>query len=102
MTIPTGKVSVKATPVSATVLAAGFVIVKVREVVPLSRNCCCTKSLGDGGRRHHVDAGRSCSARSASVDVTFPVVLLFVPAALPVTLIANVQEVLCASVAPPG
>src|SRR5438874_2050775 len=35
-TSPVGKVSVNATPVSATVLAAGFVIVKVSVVVPFS------------------------------------------------------------------
>lgn len=35
-TSPVGRVSAKATPVRATVLAAGFVMVKVRAVVPFS------------------------------------------------------------------
>jgi len=100
MTIPAGKVSVKATPVSATALAAGFVIVKVNDVVPFRGTVAAPKALAMDGGATTLMLAEAVPPVLPSVDVTFPVVLFFVPAAVPVTLIAKVQEVLCASEAP--
>src|SRR5438876_1363761 len=89
---PTGSVSVNATPFKATVFATGFVIVKVSDVVALS-------AMFDGLKTFAIEGGAT-TVRTAvllaapvppSVDVTAPVVLLFVPAVVPVTSTENVQ-----------
>ena len=89
---PTGSVSVNATPFKATVLATGFVIVKVSDVVALI-------AMFDGLKTFAIEGGAT-TVRTAvllvapvppSVEVTAPVVLLFVPAVVPVTSTENVQ-----------
>jgi hypothetical protein len=99
-TIPAGNVSENVTPISATALAAGFVIVKVSVVVAL-------RAIAVGLNALAIDGGAT-TARLAdavppvppSVEVTAPVVLFCVPAAVPVTFTEKVQELLVARVAP--
>ena len=99
-TNPVGKVSVNATPVSATVLAAGLVIVKVSVVVPFSGMLLGLKTLAiDGGATTLMEA-EAVPPVPPSVEVTLPVVLFCVPAAIPVTFTENVQELLAAIDAP--
>ena len=97
---PVGSVSVNATPVSATAFAAGFVIVNVSEVVAFSAMLDGLKTLAiDGGATTLIEA-EAVPPVPPSVEVTFPVVLFCVPAAMPVTFTANVQEELAAIVPP--
>jgi hypothetical protein len=97
---PVGRVSVNATPVSATVLAAGFVIVNVSDVVAFS-------AMLDGLNTLAIDGGATTLMLAVavppvppSVEVTALVVLVCVPAAVPVTFTENVQELLAAIVPP--
>src|SRR6266700_2434964 len=99
-TRPAGSVSVNATPVSATALPAGLVMVKVSEVVPFSGRFAAPKALAIDGGATTLMLADAVPPVPPSVDVTFPVVLFCVPAAVPVTFTANVQEVLCARLAP--
>ena len=97
---PVGSVSVNATPVRATVLAAGLVIVNVREVVAFRAMPEGLKTLAiDGGATTLIEA-EAVPPVPPSVDVTLPVVLFCVPAAIPVTFTENVQELLAAIVPP--
>src|SRR4029077_8236117 len=99
-TIPAGSVSVKATPVSATALAAGFVTVKVRVVEPFRGIAAAPKALAmEGGATTLIEA-EAVPPVPPSVDVTLPVVLFCVPATVPVTFTENVQELL-AGIVPP-
>lgn len=99
-TSPVGSVSVNATPVSATVFAAGFVMVKVSVVVPFSGIVVGLKALAiDGGATTLMEA-EAVPPVPPSVEVTLPVVLFCVPAAVPVTFTENVQELLNAIDAP--
>jgi hypothetical protein len=98
---PVGSVSVKATPVSGSTLAAGFVIVNVNEVVAF-------RAIVEGLNTLAMDGGASTCKTAVlldapvppSVELTAPVVLLCAPAAMPVTLTENVQEPLAAIVPP--
>jgi hypothetical protein len=99
-TIPTGNVSVNATPVSATAFAAGLVIVKVSEVVPFSGIFAAPNALAIDGGETTLTLADAVPPVPPSVEVTLPVVLFFVPAAVPVTLTAKVHDVLPARVAP--
>jgi hypothetical protein len=97
---PVGSVSVNATPASATVLAAGFVMVNVNEVVAFS-------AIVDGLNTFAIEGGATTLTLveavppvPPSVEVMLPVVLFCVPAAMPVTLIENVQEPLATMVPP--
>jgi hypothetical protein len=97
---PVGSVSVKATPVSGSTLAAGLVIVNVSEVVAF-------KEMVEGLNTLAIDGGASTFTLAeavppvpASVEVTFPVVLVCKPATIPVTFTENVQEALAAIVPP--
>jgi hypothetical protein len=99
-TIPAGSVSVNATPVSATALAAGFVIVKVSDVVPFSGITAAPKAFAIEGGATTLMLADAVPPVPPSVDVTFPVVLFLVPALVPVTFTANVHEVDDATVAP--
>src|SRR5579864_3134068 len=95
-TSPVGSVSVNATPVSATVLAAGFVIVKVSVVVPFSGIVVGLKTLAiEGGATTFIEA-EAVPPVPPSVEVTLPVVLFCCPAAVPVTFTESVQELLAA------
>ena len=99
-TIPTGKVSMNTTPASATEFAAGFVIVKASDVVPFS-------AIFEAPKAFAIDTGATTFTLAEavppvppSVDVTFPVVLFFVPAVVPVTFTENVHVLLAAIIAP--
>jgi hypothetical protein len=97
---PVGSVSVKATPVSGSTFAAGFVIVKVSDVVAFT-------AIVEGLNTLAIDGGASTLTLAVavppvppSVEVTFPVVLVCNPAAVPVTFTENVHEPLAAIVPP--
>ena len=97
---PVGSVSVKATPVSGSTFAAGFVIVKVSEVVAFT-------AIVEGLNTLAIDGGASTLTLAVavppvppSVEVTLPVVLVCNPAAVPVTFTENVHEPLAAIVPP--
>ena len=64
-TNPAGSVSVKATPVSATVFAAGFVMVNVSVVMPLNTMVVGLNAFAIDGRRHDDNAGGGRPARAA-------------------------------------
>jgi len=84
--VPTGNVSVKPTPVRATVLAAGLVIVNVSEVVPFTVTPGAPYALAMDGGETTAKLAEAVPPVPPSVEVTVPVVLLIVPAAVPVTL----------------
>src|SRR6266567_1017391 len=82
-TMPAGNVSVNATPVSATAFAPGLVMVKVSEVVPFSGRFAAPKALAIDGGATTLMLADAVPPVPPSVDVTFPVVLFCVPAAVP-------------------
>jgi len=97
---PVGNVSVNPTPASGSGLAAGLVMVKVSDVVAFS-------AIVDGLNTLAIEGGASTFTLADAVpptppsfEFTLPVVLFWRPAAVPVTLTAKVQEVLCARLAP--
>src|SRR2546427_719413 len=89
---PVGSVSVKATPVSASAFAPGLVIVKVSDVVafrpvPLGLN-----TLAIAGGASTLSEAEAVPPVPPSVEVTLPVVLLLLPAVVPVTSNEKVQD----------
>ena len=74
---PEGKVSVKATPARSTVLAAGFVKVKVRLVVPLTGMLAAPKTLAIVGGATTLVEAEAVRPVPPSIEVTAPVVLFF-------------------------
>lgn len=99
-TVPTGKESVNATPVSAPVLAAGLVMVKVSDVVLFNGMTAAPKALAMDGGATALMLAEAVPPVPPSVEVTLPVVLFLVPAVVPDTLTAKVHELLCARAAP--
>ncbi len=99
-TSPEGSVSVKATPVSETELAAGLVRVKVRLVIPPSRTLEAPNALLMVGGATTARLAEAVLPVPPSVEVTFPVVLFLAPAVVPVTFRLKVQEALDAKLAP--
>src|SRR5256885_4554173 len=97
---PVGSVSVKATPVSAAVLAAGLVIVNVRDVVAFSAMLLGLNTLVIEGGATTFSEAEAVPPVPPSVEVTAPVVLDCRPPAVPVTLIENVHEAEVAMVPP--
>ncbi len=97
---PTGSVSVKATPVSGSGLAAGLVTVKVSDEVAFSAMLIGLKALLRVGGPSTFRLADAVPPAPPSVEFTLPVVLLFVPAVVPVTFTENVHEPLAARVAP--
>jgi hypothetical protein len=93
-TRPVGSVSVKATPASATVLAAGLVMVIVSEVVPFSGTLGAPKAFAIEGGATTATLAEAVPPVPPSTDVTAPVVLFCAPAAAPVTFTLNVHELL--------
>src|SRR5215468_6995608 len=99
-TRPAGSVSVNATPVSATVLPAGLVMVKVRVDAELGTTTVGLNALAiAGGATTAMLAeavppvsGRKVPVPSSNVAVTWPVVLFLVQAVVPVTLSETVHE----------
>jgi len=97
---PVGRVSLNATPTAGSGFAAGLVIVNVSEVVAFN-------PMPDGLNTFAIDGGASTFKLAEavppvppSVDVTLPVVLFCVPAAMPVTFTEKVHNELATSVAP--
>src|SRR5260370_19716485 len=99
-TKPAGSVSVNATPVSATALTPGLVMVKCSDVVPFSGIAAAPKALAIEGGATTLMLADAVPPTPPSFELILPVVLFCVPAAVPATFTANVQEVLCARVAP--
>src|SRR5215468_5718030 len=100
-TNPVGSVSLNATPASATVLAAGFVMVKVSVLVPFNGIELGLKALAiDGGATTVRVAVLLVVPVPPSVELIAPVVLLASPAAVPVTLTVSVHEELCVTLPP--
>ena len=97
---PVGSVSVNATPVRATVLAAGLVMVNVSEVVPFKAMEAGLNTLAMDGGAMTLMLAEAVPPVPPSLDVTFPVVLFLIPAVVPVTFTENVQELLAAMVPP--
>jgi hypothetical protein len=97
---PVGSVSLNATPVSATALAAGLVMVKVNEVVAFSAIVEGLNILAIEGGATTLMLAEAVPPVPPSVEVTFPVVLFFCPAVVPVTFTEKVHELLAARVAP--
>src|ERR1043166_26631 len=97
---PVGSVSVNATPVSESTLAAGLMMVNVSEVVAFN-------AIVEGLNALAMDGGASTWTVAVavlpvppSVEVTAPVVLTCAPAAVPVTFTENVQLLFTAIVPP--
>ena len=97
---PVGSVSVNATPVKATVLAAGFVMVNVSDVVALSPIVAGLNTLAMDGGATTLTLAEAVPPVPPSVEVTLPVVLFCKPAAMPVTFTENTHELLAARLAP--
>src|SRR5258708_29325777 len=91
-TRPTGRLSVNAIPVSAMVLAAGLVMVKVKLVVPFSGIAKAPNTLARVGGEATVTLADAVFPAPPFVDVTFPVVLFFTPEVVPVTFTVTVHE----------
>jgi hypothetical protein len=98
--IPAGNVSVNATPASAAVFAAGFVMVKLRVEFPFGETAVGLNAFTMDGGATTTTLAEAVPPAPPSVEVTFPVVLFWVPAVIPVTFTANVHEPLAARVAP--
>src|SRR5438552_504775 len=89
---PVGSVSVNATPVNATVLADGLVMVKVSEVVAFSAIVFGLNTLAiEGGATTVNTAVLLTVPVPPSVELTALVVLLLLPAVVPVTSTENVH-----------
>ena len=89
---PVGSVSVNATPVSATVFAAGLVMVKVNEVVPFNGMPAGLNTLAmEGDATTASTAVLLVAPVPPSVEVITPVVLLWLPAVVPVTSTEKLQ-----------
>jgi hypothetical protein len=93
-------VSVNATPVSATVFAAGLVAVKVSVVVPFSGIVVGLNAFAIEGGATTLRLAEAVPPVPPSVEVTAPVVLFFCPADVPVTFTEKVHELLSARLAP--
>ncbi len=100
ITIPAGMVSANATPVRATALAAGFVIVKVSVLLPFGATALGANAFAIEGGATTPTLAVAVPPVPPSVEVTAPVVLVCVPPAVPVTFTENVHEPLAARVAP--
>jgi len=85
---PVGRVSVNATPASATVVFV-FVIVKVREVVPFSEIVEGLKALAIEGGAITVKLAVAVFPVPPLVEDTAPVVFVYGPAVAPVTVTLN-------------
>src|ERR1700722_4878962 len=98
--IPVGKVSEKATPVRAEVLAAGLVRVNVNDEVAFTAIPVGLKAFPMAGGAITFRLAEAVPPVPPSDEVMFPVVLFCVPALMPVTLMEKVQDALEAIVAP--
>ncbi len=100
-----GSVSVNPTPVSATVFAAGLVMVKLRAEVPVTAIAVGLNAFAiTGGATTKMEAEAvppvmppNVPVPSSNVAVTWPLTLFLVPALVPVTSTDSVQELLAGS-----
>lgn len=100
-TRPVGRVSVNATPASATVLAAGLVRVNVSVETPVDAIAVGLKTLAIvGGATTTIVAVLLVVPVPPSTEVIRPVVLFCVPAAMPCTFTEKVHEPLAGNVPP--
>src|SRR5215467_8735539 len=99
-TNPVGSVSLNATPASATVLAAGFVIVNVSVLVPFNGIELGLKALAIDGGATTVSVSLAVFPVPPLVEDTAPEVFVNAPAAVPVTFTTTVQELLTAMLPP--
>src|SRR5438477_249399 len=97
---PAGSVSVKATPFSAVVLAAGLVIVNCNELVAFNAMVVGVKALLSVGGAITLMVADAVPPVPPSVEVTWPVVLFWSPPAVPSTFTENMHDPEAASVAP--
>ena len=88
-----------ATPVSETVLADGFVMVKLSEVVPFSAMPEAPNALLMDGGATTARLAEAVPPLPPFVEATAPVVLFCAPAAVPVTFTEKLHELLATSVA---
>src|SRR5437762_10007464 len=98
-TRPAGKLSVKATPVRAT-LVFGLVMLHVSDVVPFNGICAAPNALLIDGGEATVRFALAVLPVPPLVEVTFPVVLVYCPEAAPVTVTENWHWLLVLIVAP--
>src|SRR3954453_17982564 len=98
-TRPAGRLSVKATPVSAMVVF-GLLMSNVSEVVPFSGMLAAPKPLVIDGGVATVTLAVAVLPVPPFVEVTFPVTLVYWPAAAPVTVTLNTHWLFTAMVAP--
>ena len=97
---PVGRVSLNATPARATAFAAGFVMVKLSDVVAFKAMFAGLNTFAiEGGATTLIEADAGPPV-PPSVELTLLVVLFCVPAAIPVTFTEKVQE-LFAAMEPP-
>jgi hypothetical protein len=80
---PVGRVSVNVTPVSASTFAAGFVMVKVSEVVPFTLIDDGLKTLAMEGGASTLTLAEAVPPVPPSFEVTLPVVLFCVAVMVP-------------------
>jgi len=99
-TIPAGSVSVNATPVSPSVLATGFVIVNVNEVLLFVPMLAAPNAFAIAGGPITVTLAEAPEPPPPSVEPAPPETLFTTPATVPVTFTENVHEAFAASVAP--
>src|SRR5215510_7398353 len=99
-TNPVGSVSLNATPLSATVLITGFVIVKVSVLVPLNGIELGLKALAMDGGATTVSVSVAVFPEPPLVEDTAPDVFVNAPAAVPVTFTTTVQELFTAMLPP--
>jgi len=99
-TIPSGKLSVKATPARATVLAAGLVRVNVREVDPFSGILAAPNTLAMVGGAATYKVAEAVPPVPPSFEAMVLVTLFLVPAVVPTTFTVILQSVSAATVPP--
>jgi len=97
---PAGKLSVNATPVSATAFADGLVMAKVNEVVEFSVIDAGLKDLAITGGAMTLMLADAVPPLPPSLEVTALVTLFLSPAVVPVTFTENVHELLAGRVPP--
>jgi len=97
---PAGNVSVNPTPPSARALAAGFVMVKLKLVVPLNGIAAAPNDLLIEGGNSTVILAEAVPPVPPSTDATAPVVLFCIPEAVPLTFTLNVHDPLTFTAAP--
>src|SRR5216684_7375709 len=99
-TSPAGRLSVNASPVSGMVLAGGLVMLKVRLADPFNGMLAAPKLLVIVGGVATAKLAVAVLPVPPLVELTFPVVLVKFPEAVPVTVTLIVQVLLAATVPP--